>query len=111
MMKIIKSLALIAFSVLVSCATNPSDLMPGQRELQLLRKNAHEREECFRDLNRDSVLRRTAFRLLINTEELSSSILEAGLTDSDPEIRQYAIYETFCRKGADALAALEAAIA
>lgn len=71
---------------------------------------ADEKEQlaAFQNPEEDSILRRRAFRMLLETENAETT-MEAGLHDSDPAIRRRSIYELFQRKGDGAFELLKRA--
>ena len=69
-------------------------------------------EKClavFGNRDADSVLRRAAFRTLLESRH-ADTILQSGIQDADPAIRSRSIYECFQRKGDGAYDLLKGAV-
>ena len=69
-------------------------------------------EKCltvFRNPKADSVLRRAAFRSLLESHH-TDTVLKSGIQDADPAIRSRSIYECFQRKGDGAYDLLKGAM-
>ena len=82
----------------------------GQKLREELIRSADRCMEVFQDGKADPVLRRTAFRFLLESPR-AEEVLNAGMKDPDAVIRCRAIYELFLRQGVNAYSQLKAAAA
>lgn len=79
-----------------------------QRRLELSR-SADRSMKVFQDQQADPVLRRTAFRTLLDSPHADEA-LKSGVKDADAVIRCRAIYEIFLRQGVKSYPLLKAAV-
>ena len=80
--------------------------LPQRERLEQLRRSPDLCMEAIRDRASDSIVRRTAFRTLLESP-VAEEALRLVLDDPDPELRQYAVYETFVRHGVDSYLVLK----
>ena len=83
---------------------------PAGQQLRLeLSRSADRSMQVFQDQQADPVLRRTAFRALLDSPR-AEEVLGSGLKDADTVIRCRAIYEIFLRQGVKSYPLLKAAV-
>ena len=81
----------------------------GQQQRLELSRSADRSMKVFQDQQADPVLRRTAFRTLLDSPRADET-LKSGVKDADAVIRCRAIYEIFRRQGVKSYPQLKAAI-
>ena len=80
-------------------------------QVQALRSSPEKCRAALQDKNTDPVIRRMAFRLLLDEKNVPEKLLLQSLSDTDPVIRRRALYELYTAKGAAAYPHLMAAVA